>query len=152
MGKRGPAPKPTKLRILHGDQPCRINFNEPAARPGTPEPPEELTRGGLKVWAEVVAEVEHMGLLTLADRDLFAAFCEATARFREVTALLGRSGVVMKTPDGKGIQPNPLVRMQRETSVLMKQLAGEFGLTPRARAEIDTGTRTVGDNRESLLS
>jgi P27 family predicted phage terminase small subunit len=152
MGKRGPAPKPTRLRLLHGDQPCRTNYNEPAARPGTPEPPQELTKGGLAVWREVAQEVEHMGLLTLADRDLFAAFCELAARFREATALLGRSSIVMKTPDGKGIQPNPLVRMQREAAESMKRLAGEFGLTPRARAEIDTGTRSVGDNRESLLS
>lgn len=38
MGKRGPAPKPTALRVLHGDRKDRIN--DMAAHFGlTPEPP-----------------------------------------------------------------------------------------------------------------
>jgi hypothetical protein len=34
MGKSGPAAKPTKLRVLHGDRADRINADEP-------EPPED---------------------------------------------------------------------------------------------------------------
>jgi hypothetical protein len=32
MGKRGAAPKPTNLRVIHGKKPYRINRSEPKPR------------------------------------------------------------------------------------------------------------------------
>jgi hypothetical protein len=46
MGKRGPAAKPTKLRVLHGDRADRINADEP-------EPPEDEIR--CPDWASDIA-------------------------------------------------------------------------------------------------
>jgi phage terminase small subunit len=58
----------------------------------------------------------------------------------------------MRTQDGKGIQRNPFLSAQRDSIQLMKMMAGEFGMSPRARSEIRSGRRNTPDSRERLLS
>jgi hypothetical protein len=48
MGKRGPAPKPTNLRVLHGEKPYRINHSEPTIDIADPNLPLQ--------WPEVTLD------------------------------------------------------------------------------------------------
>jgi hypothetical protein len=58
MGKRGPAPKPTNLRVLHGEKPYRINQAEPkprssllTARSIFPTKPKKYGTAWLRIFA-----------------------------------------------------------------------------------------------------
>ena len=152
MGKRGPAPKPTALRILHGDRKDRINTEEPVPRDGELEPPEGMSAIALDVWHYTLAEMGTMRIAKPADRDALVAYCEAVAQHRRASELLAHSEILIKGQKGNVVR-NPAVQMQRDAAMTIKAFAAEFGLTPRARAEFTAPRRSpdAGDP-ERLLS
>lgn len=139
MGKRGPAPKPTALRVLHGDRKDRINVNEPNARDALPEAPA-LSDEAQRVWDFTLGEIAHMGIARSPDRDSLAAYCEAVAVHRRASAMLSHTKLLIEGQKGNLVR-NPMVQMQRDAAMVIKAFAAEFGLTPRARSEI----RVMGD-------
>lgn len=150
MGRRGPAPKPTKLRVLHGERPHRINSAEPQPAAGLPEPPDDLDEATRALWDEVVAELDAMGMANRPDRHQLHAFVEAVRLHAQASVLVQRAGPLIKDRDGD-LRTNPAVRIQREASRTMLLLAREFGLTPAARVGLATD-RGFTDHAARLLS
>lgn len=139
MGKRGPAPKPTQLRLLHGDRPARTNFDEPTPPAGLPQCPADASDDVQQVWDYTIGNLIVMGVATPADRDTLRAYCEAVVTHRKACALLARSPVIVPgTVKGAFVQ-NPAVRVQRDAAAMIRAYAGEFGFTPSARSEIHRG-------------
>jgi len=90
MGRRGPAPKPTALRILHGDRPSRINVDEPIPDRGLPECPDGVSDEVREVWDDTVRQLDVMGVASRADRDALRCYCEAVDPLGGVIDLLGQ--------------------------------------------------------------
>lgn len=151
MGKRGPAPKPTNLRILHGDRADRINRNEPKPTDAAPECPPWLDDDARKVWDYTLAELTVMKLATRADRDALAAYCTFVVQFERMTRLVNTTGGIIKGRKD-GVVKNPAAQLQRDAAQMMAKFAAEFGLTPRARAEITVKPDVSEDELERLLS
>ena len=134
MGKRGPAAKPTKLRILHGDRADRINSDEP-------EPPEDEVRcpdwasdDAQAIWQRLAPGLEERGVLTAWDVDAFLVLCEALARYRSATQLVNGSALLVQ--GGSGLMKNPALQVQAEAERTFLQFAARFGLTPSDRQSI----------------
>lgn len=151
MGMRGPAPKPTALRKIHGDRKDRINKREPQPRQVLPEPPMDMTPDGREVWIYTINELGPMKIATAADRDALAAYCEAVSLHRRATRMLADSDLLIEGQRGNLVR-NPAVQMQRDAAATMKSFAAEFGLTPRARAEFKVADEGDDDGREALLN
>lgn len=146
MGKRGPAPKPTALRILDGDHnKYRINRDEPPARIGVPICPDETTDEVRKVWDYTLRELTVMGLAFPADRDALLCYCEAVVTHRRACAVLAKSAILVKGLHG-GMVRNPAVQIQRDSALQIRVFAQEFGLTPSARSTIRA--QEAGSTRE----
>lgn len=146
-GRRGPAPKPTQLRILDGGHPERINHDEPVPRPNLPELPAEVDDPRLReVWDKTVAELDGMGLATAADEDSLLCFCLAVVGLRRTAALLKRQDYNPVIPGlHGGPVSNPLKRDYRHDAAVIRAFAQEFGLTPSARSRITTGKSADAD-------
>jgi len=151
MGKRGPAPRPTNLRILHGDKPSRINYNEPKPRDGIPNAPSYMDEDAKRVWRYTLEQLRPTGMVTKADRDMLAAYCVAVVQFERATRLVQQAGVLIKGRKD-GVVKNPAAQIQRDAFQMMKQASAEFGLTPRARAEIKVDPDVSEDELQRLLS
>lgn len=145
MAPPGPRPKSAALRLLHGTHPERVNRDEPVPSAGVPSPPEGMSEAVLEVWHRTVAELSAMGVLTPADRDALAAFCEAVVIHRRACALLARSDVMVKGVEGGPVR-NPAVAIARDAAVTVRMFASEFGLTPSARSRLAVPTRGEVDN------
>jgi P27 family predicted phage terminase small subunit len=144
MGKRGPAPKPTQLRLLHGDRKSRINLDEPMPRDVLPEPPEGMAPDVRDIWDYTLRELQHMKIATAADRDSLVAYCEAVVTHRKSSAILAKSPVLVKGLHG-GMVRNPALQIQRDAAYTIRVLGGEFGLTPSSRSRIRTEGRDQGE-------
>ncbi|WP_051580631.1 phage terminase small subunit P27 family [Pseudonocardia acaciae] len=147
MGKRGPAPRPTALKLLHGERHLdRINPDEPQPRPADLTPPEDAAPAVLAVWRRVVAELEAMNLAFPADADCLRGYCEAVVSHRRACEVLARSGVLVKGLHGNLVR-NPALQIQRDAALTMLRFAQEFGLTPSARSSIRAAEATgAGDD------
>jgi P27 family predicted phage terminase small subunit len=133
MGRRGPAPKPTNLRLLHGEhRPSRINGAEPQPRDVPPVRPGWLTSAAAEEWDRVVPDLAAMGTAKNCDATCLGAYCEAVARLRTASAIVAKAGLVLRDDSG-AIHKNPAVAQARDASADVRLWAREFGLTPASR-------------------
>ncbi len=139
MGKRGPAPKPTRLRLLHGDKPSRINDDEPVPPDGVPQCPDGVSDPVREVWDYTLNNLIVMGVATLADRDALLCFCEAVVTHRRASESLAKSQVLVPGAVKGTVIRNPAVQIQRDSAAVIRAFASEFGFTPSARSEIRKG-------------
>ena len=152
MGKRGPAPSPTKLKILHGEKNHdRFNDDEPEPAYNRIRMPDDLSIEVQSVWLSTVLELEAMGLAFSSDVEALRCFCEAVVQHKRACALLARSSVLVKGQHGFLVK-NPGLQVQRDTAMTIRSFAQEFGLTPSARTSIrlnEAGAKAAnpgGDN------
>lgn len=163
MGKRGPAPKPTALRVLHGDQKSRINDEEPVPASGEVVPPAWLSSDALKVWAQYAPDLIAQQVMSTWDPAEFAVWCDAVARHAKAAQMLDQQGEVVdvcvgwtKGDDAEPIfkpQKNPWQLIWRETADTIQRFGARFGMSPSDRAQIRTGGSKSDDRgAERLLS
>lgn len=135
MGRRGPAPTPTNLRVLRGDQPKRINLNEPRPRDLVPERPGWISQHAAEEWDRVVPDLVAMGTAKAVDAVALAAYCEAVARFRAASVVVAQTGPLIIGRDGLA-HKNPAVQQARDASYEVRLWAREFGMTPSSRSPL----------------
>lgn len=147
MGKRGPKPAPTPLKVVRGDRKSRVNTAEPkpSASSRIPVPSAGMSEAARAVWKRLAAELHRRQILTSWDRDAFAVYCEAVVVHREASKRIAREGLSVMTKAGK--QRNPDLITQKDAAQTMLRAAQEFGLTPVARAQLKT---PEGDADEAL--
>jgi P27 family predicted phage terminase small subunit len=151
MGRRGPPPKPSALRVLSGNASKRsINKSEPKPPTGSVAPPSWLSGGSLDAWDQIAPIVEGMKVLTVADAHSLALGCDAYAEVVELRAYLRENGRVYESrhfqmdADGNTferviIRPRPEVSMMQDAWKRARAMFQEFGLTPSSRSRIKTG-------------
>ncbi len=133
MGRRGPAPTPTVLKLLRGEtRPSRINRHEPIPV-GELGPIPDISPEAQAVWRHVVGALGNTGVLRDADSDIVRIYCETVARYDKASRLLDASGPLITGARGRELVKNPLHQVVRDDAVLIRSLASELGLTPAAR-------------------
>lgn len=138
---RGTKPKPAALRLLEGNPGHRPIKNEPLPpkHRRAPKAPTWLPEEAQKIWQREAKVFFDAGVLTSADINTFAAYCEAAARYKAAVMLLYQAPTFMiRTASGALIQ-HPYLAIVRAASKDMMNAATEFGGTPSSRARIDVG-------------
>jgi P27 family predicted phage terminase small subunit len=136
MGRRGPAPVPTRLKVLHGEtRPSRIGGAEPVPRAALPVPPAWLAAPARAVWDRTVAELSAMGMAHAADTDSLVVYCTAVVNHARAQQLLDTTGPLIKGVEG-GVVRSPAVAIVNAAAVIVNKYAREFGLTPSARVNL----------------
>src|SRR5664280_831838 len=80
-GCRGPAPTPTKLKLLRGEtRASRVNRAEPEPG-GAPHFPEGMSDASKRVWRRIIRDYGATGVITAADADVLRAYCDAVVRY-----------------------------------------------------------------------
>lgn len=160
MGKRGPAGKPTALRVLHGDRKDRINTDEPKPDAGDVVPPLWLTDAAVEVWEHYAPDLEAKKVLTPWDAEAFACWCDAVVRRRRAAEALEDEGEVIEAPvynkngdvTGHRKVKNPWCLVLGEADGQVQRYGARFGLTPSDRAGLKIGDGGEGAGPERLLS
>ncbi len=160
MGRRGPPPKPTEMKILEGN-PGKQKLNMAEPKPpvprALPKPPSRLLSEAKKEWRRLVPALVGMGVLTEVDLAAFAEICQNYAYYlitdRKILAL-GEQGVyaMQKTTTGY-VQQHPLLSLRRQYYDQWRRGLADFGLTPATRARLVTGESagSTDDPMEKLL-
>ena len=132
---------PTAIRIQRGNPGGRpLNKREPKPRAGIPKCPAWLSEKARQHWKEIVPELRAMNVLTLADGDVLAAYCQIWARWRLAEEYLNEHGDVATIYDGRGqivqTKESPHISIARNLLQLLNRYQQELGLTPSARTRI----------------
>jgi P27 family predicted phage terminase small subunit len=132
------------LRGNPGRRPIREG-PQPQIPQTPPDAPEFLAPYGCDEWYRIGSELHRLGLLTIVDVNVFAAYCQSYARWREAEEALARmaakdpAGHALLVRGSAGVTPNPLVKIARDAAEAMVRYAGEFGLSGASRARISAG-------------
>ena len=148
MGKRGPAPKPTKWKRFAGNPGHRpLNRNEPRLPAGVPPAPECVLQDeiALAEWNRVVPELLRLGVLSELYAAAIAAYCMSFSRWQQAEEILRQEGRTYKLRNGT-VCKHPAVDIARDAMVMMRVFAGEFGMSPAARSRLHV---TMPDDQES---
>ena len=138
MGKRGPAPKPTALKVLQGNPGKRpLNDKEPEYEKSDEllKPPPYLSTHGKKEWKRIAPMLLNNGLLTNVDISALGAYCQAYHRWIEAEKAIRTYGMTCVTDKGNIIQ-RPEVGIANTAMRDMLKYAKEFGLTPSSRTNL----------------
>jgi P27 family predicted phage terminase small subunit len=140
MGRRGPKPQPTSLRIVRGNPGKRaINVGEPEPVAGEEKDwvcPVELKGAAKAEWERQVKDLRESGILTLADRMVFVEYCEAVGELERYKK--AAHGVSVQKAMALGYQG-----MVLKLRAQVKQLAAELGITPSSRSGVKTAKRQL---------
>lgn len=146
MGKRGPAPTPTKLRVLRGNHSRRPIPDAPEPLAGLPVIPDGMSDDAKSIWDRVIRDYGHTGVLTGVDGDALRVYCEAVVRYEHAAQLLEKSGPLVRGARSGDLVKNPLHQIVRDNADLIRAYARELGFTPSARSALgDAKKPTEGD-------
>ncbi|MEQ9488036.1 MAG: phage terminase small subunit P27 family [Alphaproteobacteria bacterium] len=146
MGKRGPKPKPTGLRILEGNPSRRpINEAEPVAT-GEPPIPEHLSDDAQQIWRQIMDSVPP-GMISAADAPLLAAYCEAWSTHKQAAIQLRKERDLMGPTLIRDGKPSPYVKIMSDAARTMATLATRLGLSPADRSGLKMGERKPESSR-----
>lgn len=150
MGKRGPQPTPTNLRVLRGGK-RKLNKDEPVPTASDVSPPDWLREEAVEVWNRLAPDLKRKKILTAWDVDAFAVFCDAVVQHREATKFVTNAGVMVRGRKEAAVK-NPALQVVRDSAQVIRAFAQEFGLTPSARSSIKMPNDAGDDEADRLLS
>ena len=152
---RGPAPKPTVLKLLHGNPGKRaLNLADGVnPRVEIPSAPKRLGKEALKEWKRITPLLYELGLISGLDREALAKYCEAVGHRTElmmcfnakVQLLIQDKGMSYydavyqvshdTTPSGYK-QQSVLVQLIKSHGLEIDRGLAQFGLSPSARMRV----------------
>lgn len=118
---KGAKPKLDNVVPMKGD----------AMRP-VPEAPAWMSSEARSVWERLAAPMIQKERLEPHHEDMFAAYCEATADFIELTACIALEGrtYVVETRNGQQQKKTASWQARAEAQAQMRQLGALFGMSP----------------------
>jgi len=141
MGKRGPRPMTTRMLKIRGSWRAGLNRGEPNLAAEVPECPDWIDEDAKQLWAEVTPLLAQMRILTRADRQALARYCQTWSRWRKAEVFIQKYGESYPLKDDQGrvkcMMPWPQVATAHKLAQTLARLEQEFGLTPSARTRID---------------
>ncbi len=128
---------------MKGRKPSEIS---PGSSPvvEVPRPPSWLSRDARAEWRRVAPiMIDERKVLTVPDMAQLAHYCAAVGEVAEASRLIGKEGLVFRSPSGP--KKHPAVAIRGEAMTQARRLAAELGLTPMSRSRAPMKERTNDD-------
>jgi P27 family predicted phage terminase small subunit len=167
MGKRGPAPKPTTLKVLEGNPGKRpLNENEPKPVPSLPEKPtwlklryytiedtkeRDILKYANEFWDKNTSKLFDLGLLTEIDSESYAILCVCYGEWVSSQIKTIIEGETVTYEESGYTAQHPYALRADKAYKKYKDMAQEFGLTPSSRSGIDVKNPDPEEEMEGLL-
>ena len=140
MGSRGPSKTSKSVLKLRGSPHGDKRGDEPQAEtaPASLRCPTWLSPEGKRAWKRVVKQMSAMGILTLADVNIVARYCETWSRWRRAHAFVMEHGEGYESKrDGKTIVLKfPQMNVASQLNSELTKLEDRLGLSPGSRANL----------------
>jgi len=139
MSKPGRKHIPTQLKILRGERKSRLNKLEPQPpEPDDFDTPPYLEGLAAERWKVVYPLLKSVRVMTAADMEALARYCDLYRYWREVRKVLIDQGSTYPILNDKGevkyIAQRPEVSIHHKLVAQLRQYEGDFGLNPSSRA------------------
>jgi P27 family predicted phage terminase small subunit len=138
---KGRPRKPVDLKKIEGTFRADRNLEQPMLvelSVGVPQPPAHLNPLGFEYWDITCKELLNNNLLAGADLGLVAGYCNELGLYKSACEMTEKEGVVIVNRFGDQVV-NPWYNVRSAALKQATQMGQLFGITPSARAKIETG-------------
>jgi len=139
----GPSPAPTKLKLLKGVKPYRINQNEPKPKSVSGNIPPgwgaHMSTGAKRFWKRNAPRLAKMGMLTEADLNSFRVLCELYTSWVQIVNTIRKVGETYKTHNQTHetvYKKRPEVPIREDIEKRLLSYFAQFGMVPSGRSRI----------------
>lgn len=147
----GRHPKPTELKRIEGNPGKRpLSDDEPKPAGLVGEAPEWLDEIGRMKWNQKRAVLEPLGLLTDADDDFLAAYCDAYSEMVKATYDIREEGPISVSEKGSPYQ-NPRVGQKNKAVEKLVKIGALFGLSPSSRSGLHVDVKVTEEDEVALM-
>jgi P27 family predicted phage terminase small subunit len=150
MGRRGPAPEPTVLRVLRGN-PSKTPINDLEPQPSAfgIETPDWLEGAALDKWNQMLPRLLSMKVMTVADQETLARYCALWEQWKKNYDFVRQGGDVLVIRDEAGtvkfMQQTPQATAMKQLATMLLTIEQQFGMTPSSRTQVQVH-QTVDDD------
>lgn len=113
-------------------------------KPTRPAPPPEISGEALLEWERICDELSSAGRLDVADRSILVLYCETWEVYRQAMRGVIAHGAIVKHHNGVAGE-SPFYKVSRQTSLQLRRLLTDMGLTPASRGKIRTAEETPAE-------
>lgn len=146
MARKGRPPQPAALKLIKGNPGKRRIAPEPKPAPSKPRRPQWLVGYARQEWDRVVPFLDGLGLLTIVDRTVLAAYCEAAAGLKAASSDLRKRGYLVESARGDGyLIKNPSNQLLKDYARLVSTYSSMLGLSPGDRVRLSGEARPSVD-------
>lgn len=151
MGKAGPTRTSKDVLKLRGSWRGDSRGEEPQAEPAprSMQCPSWVSDEGKRVWRLIVKQMGVMGILTKADVNVVARYCDVWARWRKAHAFVMEKGEgypVMRNGEIVSVHRYPQTTVASQLLSELTKMEDRMGLSPGARAGLALENKGVLSN------
>ena len=155
MGKRGPKPAPTAIKIARGTVRSRPK-TEPAPPAAGIVMPGHLGEVAQAKWRELLPLLQAVKVMTDADVEALARYCDTYEWWLATRAKLRKEGdtypILNDGGEIKYIAQRPEVSIAHKLATQLRQLEQDFGLNPSARTSLHVEKpKAEGDDEAAAI-
>jgi P27 family predicted phage terminase small subunit len=155
MGKRGPRPAPTAIKIARGTVRSRPK-TEPAPPATGIVMPGHLGEVAQAKWRDLLPLLQAVKVMTDADVEALARYCDTYEWWLATRAKLRKEGdtypILNDGGEIKYIAQRPEVSIAHKLATQLRQLEQDFGLNPSARTSLHVEKpKAEGDDEAAAI-
>ena len=102
-------------------------------------------------WDRLAPQLENIGLLTVADRTVFAVYCQGWADYNKLTDQLNNMASWTWESEKGYRQVVPEISMRKEAWTRTKEAGAKLGLDPSSRSGLDVAPKENRRNKFAEL-
>ena len=154
MGKRGPPPTPTAIKLARGTARSRRK-DEPQPPADKIVMPPHLGEVAQAKWKELLPLLEAVRVMTDADVEALARYCDTYEWWLATRAILKKDGctypILNDGGEVKYIAQRPEVSIAHKLATQLRQLEQDFGLNPSARSSLSVAPEKPSTDEDAAI-
>jgi len=154
MGKRGPKPQPTAIKLARGTLRERRK-DEPQPSADKIVMPKHLGKVARAKWKELLPLLEAVRVMTDADVEALARYCDTYEWWLATRAILKKDGctypILNDGGEVKYIAQRPEVSIAHKLATQLRQLEQDFGLNPSARSSLSVAPEKPATDEDAAI-
>lgn len=128
----------------------KIEAKSLAVKRGAPPCPVDLSDIAKQKWQELVEALKVADILSSADSDTMARYCEEFSTWKKANDKIKIEGEVVIAPNGWPVQ-NAYLAIRSKAAIQLNKMSEQLGLDPLSRQRLHMSTETKDSKADKFF-